>query len=183
MISQHLFWVTNADFIIIKRRKKMSKRKLDFTLQIDAEVQDLIRKADQIKKSMQGIIDTGKAPEVEKAFANITKAIDRLQQKSSTPINTLSAFDSLLKDSADITGQLGKLGQAIQRLYNLPDADKINLLPPNLKQSIHDAESAIISFSNAFIAAQTKASSLVDAEKDLIKAEEALKKAEKMDKL
>ena len=156
----------------------MSKRKLDFTLQIDAEVQDLIRKADQIKKSMQGIVDSGKAPEVEKAFANITKAIDRLQQKSSTPINTLSAFDSLLKDSADITGQLGKLGQAIQRLYNLPDADKINLLPPNLKQSIHDAENAIISFSNAFIAAQTKASSLIDAEKDLIKAEEALKKAE-----
>lgn len=156
----------------------MSKRKLDFTLQIDAEIQDLLQKAAQVKKSMQGIIDTGKVPEVEKTFAAITKAIDRLQQKSSAPINALSEFDSMLKDSADITGQLNRLGQTIQRLYGMADSDKIDLLPPNLKQSIKDAEAAIISFSNAFAAAQTKTAALVDAERDLIKAEEALKKAE-----
>jgi hypothetical protein len=71
MTNQHLVWErTNADFLLCKE-EKMSKG-YTYTLKIDAEIQGLTAKVDQAKKSMQALIDSGKAPGAERMFANIT---------------------------------------------------------------------------------------------------------------
>jgi hypothetical protein len=79
-------------------------------------------------------MDLGKAPGAEKIFSGIEKAIERLQTKASQPIESVAAFESLQKEAAAVNTSLGKLGITIEKLGNLSVADKLDLLPPNLKQ-------------------------------------------------
>ena len=156
----------------------MSKKGFTYTLQIDAEINDLIAKTNQVKKSMQSIMDAGKAPGAEKVFTSIEKAIERLQTKASQPIESVAAFQNLQKDAAAVGVSLGKLGTIIDNLGNMGTADKLDLLPPNLKKQIEDASSALAAFSKATAQAEQKTQDLVDAESQLATAQKELKKAE-----
>lgn len=156
----------------------MSKKGFTYTLQIDAEINDLIAKTNQVKKSMQSIMDAGKAPGAEKIFGSIERAIDRLQTKASQPIESVAAFASLQKDAAAVGASLGKLGSIIENLGNMDVADKLDLLPPNLKKQIEEASVALDVFSKAQAQAAQKSQALVDAETDLAAAQRELKKAE-----
>ena len=57
-------------------------------------------------------------------------------------------------------------------------ADKLDLLPPDLKKQIEDASSALAAFSKATAQAEQKTQDLVDAENQLAAAQKELKKAE-----
>jgi hypothetical protein len=46
-----------------------------YTLEIDAEISDLVKKLELVKSSMKTAMDAGKTPGVEKIFAKIEKAI------------------------------------------------------------------------------------------------------------
>jgi hypothetical protein len=105
---------------------------------------------------MQSIMDAGKAPGAEKIFGSIEKAIDRLQTKASQPIESVAAFANLQKDAAAVGVSLGKLGSIIENLGNMDVADKMDLLPPNLKKQIEDASSALTAFSKATVQAGQK---------------------------
>lgn len=156
----------------------MSKKGFTYTLQIDAEINDLIAKTNQVKKSMQSVMDAGKAPGAEKIFGSIERAIDRLQTKASQPIESVAAFASLQKDAAAVGASLGKLGSIIENLGNMDVADKLDLLPPNLKKQIEEVSVALNAFSKAQAQAAQKSQALVDAETDLAAAQRELKKAE-----
>ena len=156
----------------------MSKKGFTYTLQIDAEINDLIAKTAQVKKSMQSIMDVGKAPGAEKVFASIEKAIERLQTKASQPIESVAAFQNLQKDAAAVGVSLGKLGTIIENLGNMEVGDKLDLLPPNLKKQIEDASAALTAFSKATALAEQKTQDLTDAETQLASAQKELKKAE-----
>jgi hypothetical protein len=73
---------------------------------------------------------------------------------------------------------LGKLGTIIENLGNMGVADKLDLLPPNLKKQIEDASSALAAFSKATVQAEQKSQGLADAESQLAAAQKELKKAE-----
>ena len=156
----------------------MSKKGFTYTLQIDAEINDLIAKTAQVRKSMQSIMDAGKAPGAERVFTSIEKAIERLQTKASQPIESVAAFQNLQKDAAAVGVSLGKLGTIIENLGNMGVADKLDLLPPNLKKQIEDASSALAAFSRATAQAEQKSQDLADAESQLVAAQKELKKAE-----
>lgn len=156
----------------------MSKKGFTYTLQIDAEINDLIAKANIVKKSMESIMSAGKAPGAEKIFGSIEKAIDRLQTKASQPIESVAAFANLQKDAAAVGVSLGKLSSIIDNLGNMDVADKMDLLPPNLKKQIEDASAALVAFSKAQAQAAQKTQALIDAENDLAAAQKELKKAE-----
>jgi hypothetical protein len=57
----------------------MANKKLSYTLNLDAEIGDIISKVDKVKESMAGLMATGKANGIEKSFDSIEKAIDRLK--------------------------------------------------------------------------------------------------------
>ena len=156
----------------------MSKKEFTYTLQIDAEIEDLIKKTAKVKQSMQHIMSSGKAPGAEKAFDGIERAIDRLQQKIAQPIDSLYAFKGIQKDAAAIGFSLSKLGEQIDNLSNLSEADKIDLLPADAKKRIQEVQTALAAFETTTAAAAQKSQDLVDAERDLASAEKDLRKAQ-----
>ena len=156
----------------------MSKNNFTYTLQIDAEIQNVLQKANQVKQAMQGVINAGKAPGAEKAFSGIEKAIEKLQTKASQPITSIAAFESLQKDAAAVGTSLGKLGSIVENLGKMGMADKLELLPPDLKQKITEANTALSNFSKVQSEAAKKSDELVTAERDLAKAQKELKDAE-----
>lgn len=156
----------------------MSKKGFTYTLQIDAEINDLIAKTNQVKKSMQSVMDVGKAPGAEKIFASLEKAMDRLQQKAGSPITSLGDFASIQKDAQAVATQLSKLGGIVEGLANMGLADKMDLLPPDLKKKIEQAETALQAYTAATEKAAKKSKELTDAENDLATAKRDLTKAE-----
>ena len=155
----------------------MANKSFTYELKIDAEIKDLLAKTNQVKQSMQSIINNGKAPGADKIFSSIEKAIDRLQQKASQPIESVAAFQNLQKDAITAQAQLKKLGGVIENLGNLSEADKIELLPEDFKKKIQDAQTAVIGFTNAFAKAQAETEELAEAQKQLTKAQDALNKS------
>lgn len=156
----------------------MSKNNFTYTLQIDAEIQNLLQKTNQVKQAMQGIMTAGKAPGAEKTFSSIEKAIERLQTKASQPITSVAAFENLQKDAQAVGTSLGKLGTIVENLGKMGMADKLELLPPDLKQKITEANTALSNFSKVQSEAAKKSDELVTAERDLAKAQKDLKAAE-----
>ena len=156
----------------------MSKKGFTYTLQIDAEINDLIAKTNQVKKSMESIMVAGKAPGAEKLFGTIERAIDRLQQKAAQPIESVAAFSGIQKEAAAVGASLNKLSGIIEGLGNLDLADKMDLLPSDLKKQIENASEALATFSKAQEQAAKKSKTLTDAENNLVTAQKELKKAE-----
>lgn len=156
----------------------MSKKGFTYTLQIDAEINDLIAKTNIVKKSMESIMSAGKAPGAEKIFGSIERAIERLQQKAAQPIESVAAFSALEKDAAAVGVQLKKLGSVVESLGNMSVADKMDLLPTDLKKQIEDVSAALVTFSKAQAQAAQKTQALIDAENGLAAAQKELKRAE-----
>ena len=156
----------------------MSKKGFTYTLQIDAEINDLIAKTNQVKKSMESVMAAGKAPGAERLFSTIERAIDRLQQKASQPIESVVAFSSIQKEATAVGISLNKLSGIIEELSSLSLADKMDLLPPDLKKQIEEASVALATFSKAQAQAAQKSQALINAETELAAAQRELRKAE-----
>lgn len=156
----------------------MSNKGFTYTLKLDAEISDLTAKTAQVKKSMQSIMDAGKAPGIEKVFTSIEKALDKMREKASQPITSIAAFESFQKDANAAGTALNKLNSIIEDLGKMSAAEKIELLPPDLKQKIADANTALGTFTKAQAQAAEKSQDLIDAEKQLATAQKELSKAE-----
>ena len=155
----------------------MSNKGFTYTLQIDAEINDLLAKTAQVKKSLQSAMEAGKATGADKIFGSVEKSLEKLQQRASQPITSLAEFEKMQKESVAVAAQLEKLGGVIQNLSNLSDKEKLELLPSDFQQRIANAQKAVINFANSFEAAQTESKELQKAQKDLITAQNELARA------
>ena len=149
-----------------------------YTLKIDAEIQNLLNKTDQAKKSMQNLLDSGKAPGAEKMFNNIYQAIDNLQKRAAVPINSETTFGSLLKDTANVGLQLDKLNGILQTVRDKANSEKLELLPPDVRQQVEGVSEALNKFSKAQEEASRGSQELIETEKQLADAQNKLKKAQ-----
>ena len=156
----------------------MSKKGFTYTLQIDAEINNLIAKTNQVKKSMESIMAAGKAPGAEKLFDSIERAIDRLQQKAAQPINSTAAFSGIQKEAAAVGTSLSKLGNIIEELGKIDLAGKMDLLPPDLKKKIEEADAALQIFEQTAQKAAQKSRELTEAETNLAAAKRELNRVE-----
>jgi hypothetical protein len=73
---------------------------------------------------------------------------------------------------------LNKLSGIIEELSVLGLADKMDLLPPDLKKKIEEANAALQTFEQSTQKAAQKSKDLTDAETDLAAAKRELSKAE-----
>ena len=155
----------------------MSNRKLQYTLELDAELGDLLSKLNKAKESMKGLLENDATSSgLNKGIENIEKAIDRLKQKASVPVSGESTFASLRKDAAAIDNQLDKLVSSVNDFHKLSNSQKIELLPPELASKIRDAEGALDNFANAFTEANQKSQQYLNAQERLGKKEAELAK-------
>ena len=90
----------------------MGKKEFTYTLQIDAEIQDLIAKTAKVKQSMQHIMSSGKAPGAEKAFDGIERAIDRTTKAARADKKLLEKLAVLEKVKAVL--EAGKCARTVE---------------------------------------------------------------------
>lgn len=156
----------------------MNNKGFTYTLQIDAEITDLVNKTAQVKKSMESMMSAGKVPGAEKIFGNIEKTIERLQQKAAQPIDSTAAFNSLQKDVTSVGASFTRLEAIIESMGGMSLSDKMDLLPSELKSNIEKANTAFSAFNQTLKEAETKSKELTTAESSLASAKKKLAEAE-----
>ena len=148
----------------------MSSKGFTYKFKIDAEINDLIAKTNQIKQSLETVMKAGKAPGAAQIFSSVEKALDRLQQKTSQPITSAAMFDSIQKDTIAAAQQLSKLEEIFASLASLSANEKIELLPPETKQKVIEAFKALETFSNGVAEAKKETEAYTTAQANLAKA-------------
>ena len=156
----------------------MSQKGFTYTLNLQAETQDLMNRINATRKSMETILSSGKVPGIEKTFDSLEKSLTKLQEKASQPITTTHQFESLQKEANSVFTAFERLGNSIEALRSADFKGKMDLLPPDLKKKIEDIEKALTGFNKVQEQSKQKSEQLIQAEKNLKAAKEALLKAE-----
>ena len=144
-------------------------QKFTYTFELDAEIERLQTKLNTAQKALAGVMQSGKAPGIEKSITSIEKAIGRLQEKASTPITSEAAFGSLQKESSAIGLKLKELTKQIDGLANLSKSERFELLPPDTQKRVSEAASAVATFTAARDKAAKKSDELIAKERALAK--------------
>ena len=142
-------------------------QKFTYTFELDAEIEKLQTKLGAAQKVLAGVMQSGKAPGIEKSITSIEKAIGRLQEKASTPITSEAAFGSLQKESSAIGLKLKELTKQIGGLANLSKSERFELLPADTQKRVSDAAAAIATFTTARDKAAKKSDELLSKERAL----------------
>lgn len=144
-------------------------QKFSYVFEFDAEIDKLRTKLGEAQKSLTGVMESGKAPGIEKTIGNIEKAIGRLQEKAAGPITSEATFGSLQKESAAIGIKLQELTKQIGGLANLSKSERFELLPPDTQKRVTDAANAVAAFTAARDKAAKKSDELINKERALAK--------------
>ena len=118
----------------------MEKIKTTYTINFDAQLSDLTSKVESARKSLQKLMDSGNAPQLEKTFSKIDAQLDKLRTKASTPIRSNAAFGQMENNVATINTLLENLNKSIGELAVSSTSKKITLLPANEQKKINDAK-------------------------------------------
>lgn len=156
----------------------MSAKNFTYTLQIDAEIKNLLAKTEQIKKNMAGIMANGKMPEMEKQFLAIERSLTKLQEKAATPITSAAAFGSMQKDVAATKVAIEGLSGSVTKLQTASTGEKLQFIDPNMLKTIQAADAALDAFGTATSEASKKTTDLITAEKLLAAANRDVEKAQ-----
>ncbi len=144
-------------------------QKFTYTFELDAEIEKLQTKLGAAQKALAGVMQSGKAPGIEKSITSIEKAIGRLQEKASAPITSEATFGSLQKESSAIGLKLKELTKQIGGLANLSKSERFELLPADTQKRVSDAAAAIATFTTARDKAAKKSDELLSKERALSK--------------
>ena len=148
----------------------MEKIKTTYTINFDAQLSDLTSKVESARKSLQKLMDSGNAPQLEKTFSKIDAQLDKLRTKASTPIHSNAAFGQMENNVATINTLLENLNKSIGELAVSSTSKKITLLPANEQKKINDAIHATQTFIKQIQAAHTETVDLREAQQAYTKA-------------
>jgi len=110
----------------------MSKKQIQYTISLDANLSNLENKMNSLKQTMAGLMVDGKNSALSKQFTQIEKAIDTLRQKTSQPITSQAMFGSMQKDLGAVSSSITKMINGIKEMKNSADGESLSLLPPDL---------------------------------------------------
>ena len=148
----------------------MEKIKTTYIINFDAQLSDLTSKVESARKSLQKLMDSGNAPQLEKTFSKIDAQLDKLRTKASTPIRSNAAFGQMENNVATINTLLENLNKSIDELAVSSTSKKITLLPANEQKKINDAIQATQTFIKQIQAAYTETVDLREAQQAYTKA-------------
>jgi hypothetical protein len=75
------------------------ERNTNYTLKLDADISNLSKKAEDVKRVLTNIGALGKFPDLDKGLENLFKKIDKIKSTASQPV-TNATFTSLSRDTA-----------------------------------------------------------------------------------
>lgn len=152
----------------------MSKKQIQYTINLDANLSNLENKMNSLKQTMAGLMVDGKNSALSKQFTQIEKAIDTLRQKTSQPITSQAMFGSMQKDLGAVSSSITKMINGIKEMKNSADGESLSLLPPDLVQQFNQALNAYAKLSNMINQEVKETAELKAAKKELLGIENQL---------
>ena len=131
----------------------MGNKKLNYSIEINAEISDILKQMDKVSSSLSGLSKNSHLSGLEKNFEAIQKALNKLQNTASQPINSISDFEKAKREARDVTEKISNLGSTIANLQRLSNSEKISLLSPaeikNIEEAVRLADQLGTAFKNA----------------------------------
>lgn len=120
----------------------MSKQKIsyDLDLVIGGNLTEIEQKLHGLKNGLSSILDSKDAPKgLTRQFEQISAMMDRIRDKTSSPITSASGFKSLGKDIEKLELSFNGLVREINKIDDLPDEVKIQIFPPEEQKRLSTA--------------------------------------------
>ena len=140
----------------------MSKKSFQVSIDFLGNISDLQNKIKTLSGDLSKISGVNGGAQVQKTFDQLSQSIQNLQTKAKQPITSQGEFNKLVAEVNKVEGSYNNLVAAVERLYNLSDAKKLELLPKAEQQRIKDAANAV----KAYEANTKKAASSIKELKD-----------------
>ena len=120
----------------------MSKQKIsyDLDLVIGGNLTEIEQKLHGLKNGLSSILDSKDAPKgLTRQFEQISALMDKIKDKTSSPITSASGFKSLGKDIEKLELSFNGLVREINKIDDLPDEVKIQIFPPEEQKRLQTA--------------------------------------------
>lgn len=120
--------------------------KVKVTLEVDAEIAQLLSKTKAAKQSLQTLFDEGQNKGLQKQFNDLTRALERLREKGSEPFLSDAQFGQMGKAISNVQSKLKNLGEELSRIQGMSNAEKLDIMPKSIANNIRENERALQSF-------------------------------------
>ena len=155
----------------------MSKKEITQTIQIDADIKNLLEDLQTAQGQLEKLMQSGKVSNnLNKAFDKIKTALGEISDKASKPL-TISGFKSVHGDLDKVSEGLHAITRLVGDFSDLADDVKLQFLPDDEKQKIEAATRAMEKYLSLVSASKAKEKDLSAAQKTKSSAESRLKKA------
>lgn len=155
----------------------MADKKINISLNISAQTQDLKTKVQDIQKTLNAVTVPGlDKSRMVKDLTNLENRLDKLTKISNKPGELLKASDlkQAEKEIGNIQSEIKGTLQYLERIYSLSKKEKIDFLPDNIKTKIKNATKAFDNYNLAIQETEKRALATANAYKKLQSAQKIL---------
>lgn len=155
----------------------MADKKINISLNISAQTQDLKTKVQDIQKTLNAVTIPGLDKSgMVKDLTNLENRLDKLTKISNKPGELLKASDlkQAEKEIGNIQSEIKGTLQYLERIYSLSKKEKIDFLPDNIKTKIKNAIKAVDNYNLAIQETEKRALATANAHKKLQSAQKIL---------
>ena len=155
----------------------MADKKINISLNISAQTQELKTKIQDIQKTLNAITVPGlDKSRMVKDLTNLENRLDKLTKISNKPGELLKASDlkQAEKEIGNIQSEIKGTLQYLERIYSLSKKEKIDFLPDNIKTKIKNATKAFDNYNLAIQETEKRALATANAYKKLQSAQKIL---------
>ncbi len=155
----------------------MADKKINISLNISAQTQDLKTKVQDIQKTLNAVTVPGlDKSRMVKDLTNLENRLDKLTKISNKPGELLKSSDlkQAEKEIGNIQSEIKGTLQYLERIYSLSKKEKIDFLPDNIKTKIKNATKAVDNYNLAIQETEKRALATANAHKKLQSAQKIL---------
>lgn len=155
----------------------MADKKINISLNISAQTQDLKTKVQDIQKTLNAVTVPGLDKSgMVKDLTNLENRLDKLTKISNKPGELLKTSDlkQAEKEIGNIQSEIKGALQYLERIYSLSKKEKIDFLPDKIKTKIKNAIKAVDNYNLAIQETEKRALATANAHKKLQSAQKIL---------
>ena len=135
----------------------MRKESFQVTVEFLASIENLQRNIKAVTGDIAKMGSTTGGTQLQKQFDALTQSIQTLQTKAKQPIGSQAEFNKLTSELSRAEQSYGNLISQVQRLHNLSDSKKLELIPEDQRKKIDQAEAALKAYASTTQGASAKA--------------------------
>ncbi len=120
--------------------------KVKVTLEVDAEIAQLLSKTKAAKQSLQTLFDEGQNKGLQKQFNDLARVLERLRERGSEPFLSDAQFGQMGKAISNVQSKLKSLEEELTRIQDMSNAEKLDIMPKSIANNIRENERALQNF-------------------------------------